>query len=143
MRQELLEALEILLACQHLIHLALAACDRLELTHLADLSNEQPSIDEFPEMRALSRPFMKFLFVGPAKTASQLTPLPEARVLHRRVRQPPRTKIRPTRPVSNGFLCPFPITRQSTVLQTQPLQRMPNQNCRRTGTVRNRKGHVV
>ncbi|PLW23973.1 hypothetical protein PCASD_10987 [Puccinia coronata f. sp. avenae] len=84
-------------------------------------------------MRALSRPFMKFLFLGPAKTASQLTPLPAARVLHRRVRQPPRTKIRPTRPVSNGFLCPFPITKQSTILQTQPLQRMPNQNGRRTG----------
>jgi hypothetical protein len=46
MRQELLEDFEILLACQHLILLAVAASDRLELTHLANLSNEQPSIDE-------------------------------------------------------------------------------------------------
>ncbi|PLW50944.1 hypothetical protein PCASD_01180 [Puccinia coronata f. sp. avenae] len=46
MRQELLEAFEILLACQHLILLAVAASDRLELTQLANLSNEQPSIDE-------------------------------------------------------------------------------------------------
>jgi hypothetical protein len=46
MRQELLEALEVLPARQHLIHLALAAIERLELTHCVDLSNEQPSIDD-------------------------------------------------------------------------------------------------
>ncbi|PLW38213.1 hypothetical protein PCANC_13632 [Puccinia coronata f. sp. avenae] len=79
MRQELLEALEVLPARQHLIHLALAAIERLELTHCVDLSNEQPSIDDS---------------------------------------QPSRTKPRPTRPGSNGFLYPFAITKQSTVLQT-------------------------
>ncbi|PLW29710.1 hypothetical protein PCANC_20182 [Puccinia coronata f. sp. avenae] len=116
-RQELLEAFEILLACQHLIHLALAASDRLELTHLANLSNEQPSIDE--SAGEDSQPT--------DSTASG------ARALQRRLRQPPRTTTRPTRPVSNGFLCPFPITNQSTVLQTQFLQRIFNRNCRHTG----------
>ncbi|PLW24974.1 hypothetical protein PCANC_25305 [Puccinia coronata f. sp. avenae] len=46
MRQDLLEALDILLACQHLIHLALAASERLEHSHLAPLSNKQPFSDE-------------------------------------------------------------------------------------------------
>jgi hypothetical protein len=46
MLQDLLEALDILLACQHLIHLAMAASERLEHSHLASLSNEQPFSDE-------------------------------------------------------------------------------------------------